>query len=38
MTMDLIEIGWVGFDRIDLTQNNDMWWDVVNTVMNLRFS
>jgi hypothetical protein len=35
--MDLSEIGWDGMDWIDLVQDMDQWWALVNTVMNLRF-
>jgi hypothetical protein len=31
--MDLREVGW---DWIDLAQDRDQWWALVNTVMNLR--
>jgi hypothetical protein len=34
--MDLREIGRDGMDRIDLAQDRDQWWALVNTVMNLR--
>jgi hypothetical protein len=34
--MDLREIGWVGMDWIDLTQDRDQWRALVNMVMNLR--
>jgi hypothetical protein len=34
--MDLKEIGWDGMDWIDLAQDRDQWWALVNTVMNLR--
>jgi hypothetical protein len=34
--MDPREIGWVGMDWIDLTQDRDQWRACVNTVMNLR--
>jgi hypothetical protein len=34
--IDLIEIGWGGMDWIDLAQDRDQWWAIVNTVMNLR--
>jgi hypothetical protein len=34
--MDLREIGWGNKDCIDLTQDRDMWRDLVTTVMNLR--
>jgi hypothetical protein len=33
--MDLREIGWKGVDLIDMAQDRDQWWAVVNTVMNL---
>jgi hypothetical protein len=33
--MDLREIGWDGMDWIDLAQDRDQWWALVNTVMNL---
>jgi hypothetical protein len=34
--MDLREIGWVGRDWIELTQDRDQWRVLLNTVMNLR--
>jgi hypothetical protein len=34
--MDLRVIGWDGTDWIDLAQNRDQWWALVNTVMNRR--
>jgi hypothetical protein len=34
--MDLTEIGWGGMDWIHLAQDRDQWWDLVNTVKNLR--
>jgi hypothetical protein len=39
--MGLREIGWDGMgwdwmDWIDLDQDRDQWWAIVNTVMNLR--
>jgi hypothetical protein len=34
--MDLREIDWSGMDWIDLAQDRDQWWALVNTVMNLR--
>jgi hypothetical protein len=34
--MDLREIGWDGMDLIDLTQDEDQWRALVNTVMNFR--
>jgi hypothetical protein len=36
--MDLQEVGWEGFDWIDMTQDRDRWRALVNEVMNLRFS
>jgi hypothetical protein len=33
--MDLREIEWDGMDWIDLVQDRDLWWALVNTVMNL---
>jgi hypothetical protein len=36
MKMDLREIGSVGMDWIDLTQDRDQWRALVSTVMNLR--
>jgi hypothetical protein len=32
--MDFRELGWVGMDWIDQTQDMDQWRDVFNTVMN----
>jgi hypothetical protein len=34
--MDLQDVGCGGMDRIDLAQNRDRWWVIVNAVMNLR--
>ena len=34
--MDLQEVGW-GRDWIDLAQDRDKWWTVVDAVMNFRF-
>jgi len=34
--MDLQEVGCVGTDWMDLTQNRDRWWALVNAVMNRR--
>jgi hypothetical protein len=34
--MDLREIGWGSVDWIQLAQDRDRWWVIVNTVMNLR--
>jgi hypothetical protein len=31
--MDLKEIGWDGVDWIDLAQDRDQWWALVNTVI-----
>jgi hypothetical protein len=36
--MDVQEVGWWGMDWIDLAENRDRWWAVVNAVMNLWFS
>jgi hypothetical protein len=34
--MDHREIGWGGMAWIDLAQDRDQWWALVNKVMNLR--
>jgi hypothetical protein len=34
--MDLQEVGWEGVDWIDMAQDRDRWWALVNAVMNLR--
>jgi hypothetical protein len=34
--MDLQEVGWGAMDWIDLAQDRDRWWAVVNMVMNLQ--
>jgi hypothetical protein len=34
--MDLREIGWDGWDWIDMDQERDQWRALVNTVLNLR--
>jgi hypothetical protein len=34
--IDLTEIGWIGMDWIDLTQDRNQWKILVNTVMNLQ--
>jgi hypothetical protein len=34
--IDLKELGWEVVDCIHLAQDREQWWDVVNTVMNLR--
>jgi hypothetical protein len=33
--MDLREIEWVDVDWINLTQDRDQWWALLNMVMNL---
>jgi hypothetical protein len=33
---DLQEVGWGDMDRIDVAQDSDRWWALVNMVMNLR--
>lgn len=35
--MDLKEISWKDVEWIDVAQDKDMWWAVVNMVMNLSF-
>jgi hypothetical protein len=34
--IDLREIGWDGMDGIDLAQDRNQWWALLNTVMNFR--
>jgi hypothetical protein len=34
--MDLREIGWEGVNWIDMAQDGNQWWALVNTVLNLR--
>jgi hypothetical protein len=34
--MDLQEVGWEDVDWIDMAQDRDRWWDLVNAVMNFR--
>jgi hypothetical protein len=36
--INLREIEWSGMDRIDLAQNRDKWWALLNTVVKLRVS
>jgi hypothetical protein len=33
--MDFVEIGWGVMDWINLAQDRDQWWAIVNTVVNL---
>ena len=32
--MDLKVVGWRGMDWIDVSQDRDKWWALVNSVMN----
>jgi hypothetical protein len=34
--MDLLEVGCGGMDWIEMAQERDMWWALMNVVMNLR--
>jgi hypothetical protein len=34
--MDLREVGWGCMDWIELAQDRDRWWALVNEIMNLR--
>jgi hypothetical protein len=34
--MDFREIGWNGMDWVDLVQDRDQWWALVNMAMNHR--
>jgi hypothetical protein len=34
--MDIQEVGWKGMYWIDLAEDRDRWWAVVNVVMNYR--
>jgi hypothetical protein len=34
--MDLEEVGWDGVDWIDMAQDRDRWWALVNVIMNLQ--
>jgi hypothetical protein len=36
MKMDLREIGWDGVNLIDISQDRDQWWALVNTVLKFR--
>jgi hypothetical protein len=36
ITMALEKVGWWGMDWIELAQDRDRWWAVVNSLMNLR--
>jgi len=36
INMDLQEVGFGGMDWIDLAQDIDRWWTLVNAAMNLR--
>jgi hypothetical protein len=33
--MQLMEIGWEGVNWIEVAQNRDQWWAIVNAVVNL---
>ena len=35
--MDLKEMQWEGMNQINLAQDREKWWAVVNTLMNLGF-
>jgi len=35
--MDLREVVWKCVDWVNLVQDRDHWWDLMNTVMNFRF-
>ena len=34
--MNFQEVGWAGLDWIDLGEDRDLWWALVNALMNLR--
>jgi hypothetical protein len=34
--MDLQEVGWGAMDWVDLSQDRNRWWALVNAVMNLQ--
>jgi hypothetical protein len=36
--MDIREVGWEDMNWIELAQDRDRWWALVNAVMNLRAS
>jgi hypothetical protein len=36
--MNLQEVAWWGMDWIDMAQDSNRWWALVNVVMNLRVS
>jgi hypothetical protein len=36
--IDLEDMEWIGIDWIDMSQDKDGWWALVNKVMNLRVS
>jgi hypothetical protein len=36
ITMDLVEIRWCGMDWIDVPQDRDKYWELVNVVMTFR--
>jgi hypothetical protein len=36
ISMDLSETGWGSVDWIQVAQDRDQWWALVNTVMNLQ--
>jgi hypothetical protein len=36
INMDLQEVGYGGMDWIDVAQDRERWWSLVNVVMNLR--
>ena len=35
--MDLQDVGWRGMDWIDVAQDRDRWWALLNAIMNLWF-
>jgi hypothetical protein len=37
LILDIGEIVWGGMDWIDLAQDRDRWWALMNTLMNLQF-